>query len=461
MNKKLKVTRREKREHLEQFHLAVELAKVIRHFFPGLAGLLRQTKDPRNQSYITYPNTVLLMTRILTSIFYISSMRKTSQKLNSGAAIQNIWQLCGEDMAVDELPYWETVNRYLERLEPQELQDVIHGLVKRLLRSRAFEEARIRKRYWQVIIDGTQIYSSQEELDAKSLYRVHNRGTETEYTEYYYYVLEAKLVLHPNILVSIMTEFVENADGKEAGKQDCERKACYRLMDRLKKEFPHLPVCLNADSLYACESFFRKCRDNGWHYILRFKDGSIPAIAEEFGRIKEIEGNRREQKLSDGACWHDFVTGIDHNGYAVNVVEYGEKWGVERKRGTDKGKRKDVRAGSVFLTDLPVSHKNAPALVEAGRRRWKIENEGFNAQKRHGYHLEHLFSRNYQAVKNHYFLIQIGHMISQVMEAWKKLWERAGLDMAEKHAQILESFRSIRLSEYRTETEKRFQMRFQ
>ncbi len=390
MNKKVKVTRREKRRHLEQFHLAVELTKVIKHFFPGLASLLRQTKDPRNQGYITYPNTILLMTRILSSIFYISSMRKTSQKFNSDTVVQNIWELCGEDMPVDEIPYWETINKYLARLEPQELQDVIHGLARGLLRSRAFEEARIREKYWQVIIDGTQIYSSRKELDEKSLYRIHNKGTETEYTEYYYYILEAKLVLHPDIIVSIMTEFVENADGKEAEKQDCERKACCRLMDRLKKEFPHLPVCLGADSLYACENFFKKCRDNGWHYILRFKDGSMPAIADEFGRIRKIEGNRQEQKLDGGICWHDSVTGIDYNGYVINVVEYGEERNVEMKRGPDKGERKDVKAGFVFLTDLPVSRKNAPALAEAGRRRWKILYElwfyaNFSGQKPHTY----------------------------------------------------------------------------
>lgn len=461
MNKKVKVTRREKRNHLEQFHLAVELARVIKHFFPGLAGLLRNTKDPRNQSYITYPNTILLMTRILSSIFYISSMRKTSQKFNSDTVIQNIWELCGEDMTADEIPYWETVNKYLQKLEPQELQDTIHELARRLLRSRAFENMRIRSKYWQIIIDGTQIYSSRKELDEKSLYRVHNKGKETEYTEYYYYVLEAKLVLHPEIIVSIMTEFVENTDGKEAEKQDCERKACYRLMDRLKKEFPHLAVCLSADSLYACENFFLKCRDKGWHYIIRFKDGSIPSVADEFSRIKKIEGNRQKQELDDGICWHDYAEGIDCNGYRISAVEYMEERSVEMKRGPDKGKMKDIKAKFVFLTDLPVSKKNVSALAEAGRRRWKIENEGFNAQKKHGYYLEHLFSRNYQAVKNHYFLIQIGHMISQVMEAWKKLWEKAGLDTAEKHAQMLESFRSIRLCEYRTETGKKFQMRFQ
>ena len=64
----------------------------------------------------------------------------------------------------------------------------------------------------------------------------------TPYTEYYYYILEAKIVLHPDIIVSIMTEFVENTNGEEAEKQDCERNAYYRLMGRLKKEFPRLPI---------------------------------------------------------------------------------------------------------------------------------------------------------------------------------------------------------------------------
>ena len=105
MKTKLKVTRKEKRRHLEQFHLAVELIKVIKHFFPDLVPLLKQTKDPRNQSYITYPNVILLMTRILSSIFYISSMRSTSQKFNSETVIQNIWELCGEEAAMNEIPY--------------------------------------------------------------------------------------------------------------------------------------------------------------------------------------------------------------------------------------------------------------------------------------------------------------------------------------------------------------------
>ncbi len=245
--------------------------------------LLKKLPDPRNQSYITYPSAVLLMTRILSSIFYISSMRKTSEEFNSDLMIENIWERCAEEETVRELPYWETINRYLEKLEPESLREVIWKLVYRLLRSKAFQGARIGEKHWQIILDGTQLHSSRKPLDPKCMYRIHHKGRPEEYRENYYYVLEAKLVLHPKIVVSIMTEFVEN--------------------------------------------------------------------------------------------------------------------------------------------------------------------EGFNTQKNQGYYLEHLFSKNYQGIKNHYYLIQIGHMIAQIMERWGRLWEGMHLSMEQKHQKILESFQAVRLKE--------------
>ena len=80
---KEKITRAESRKHLAQFHLSCELLKVINRFFPGLLSLLKQIRDPRDQRYITYQCQVLLMTRILSTIFYISSMRKASEEFNS------------------------------------------------------------------------------------------------------------------------------------------------------------------------------------------------------------------------------------------------------------------------------------------------------------------------------------------------------------------------------------------
>ena len=308
------------------------------------------------------------------------------------------------------------------------------------MRSRAFEEARIRGKYWQVIIDGTQLESSRKQLDPRSLYRVHNRGTDREYTEYYYYVLEAKVVLRDNIYVSIMTEFVEN-EGTEMEKQDCERKACWRLMERLKKEYPMLPICISADSLYACERFFRECSEKNWRFLLRFKDGSIPTVRQDYEGLKKLEKKRQEE----GDKWYDYANGIEYEGHMLNFVEY-----MESSR----------KSPFSFLTDLAVTKKNVRNVVYYGRRRWGIENHGFNTQKRQGYYLEHMYSHNYQAMKNHYYLIQIGHMIAQVMEAWKKLWEKVKQSREQKHRRILESFKHDSLKELLSVGEERIQIRF-
>jgi len=404
---------------------------------------LRDIADPRHQGYVKYKSHVLLATRILSAIFYISSMRKTSEEFNSPIVIENIGCLCGEEL--EELPYWETINNYLKRVNPEELQNTVCALVKRLIRSRAFEEARIRGRYWHVLIDGSGIVSSREELDGNYIFKIHHRGKPEEYKEYAYYALEAKLVLGNNIVVSIMTEFVENTD-EEAKKQDCERKACQRLMKRLKETFPKLPICIGADSLYACKPFFDACKAYNWRYIVRFKEGGIPTVFQEYETLRKLSGNRRKGTDGNISYWYDFVSDMDYEGHKLNCLEYAED-----------GKPYPF----VFLTNLPLSHRNARETAFLGRRRWKIENEGFNAQKNHGFFLSHLFSRNYQAMKNHYYLIQIGHMIAQIMDAWKALWEDIRQSKEQKHRRILESWKTQRLSDCDLQAPSRFQIRLE
>lgn len=417
-------TRKERREELEKAEIGWELVRLIQHFFPDLIRELKGVTDWRHQSYIRYENHVILMTRILASVFYISSMRKASEEFNDENMIGNIGYICGREL--EELPYWETINVYLKKVPDEDLQQIICKLVKGLLRSRAFERARIRGRYWQVIVDGTQLASSRKQLDGGYLYRVHQRGTAEEYVEYYYYVLEAKLYLHPDIYVSIMTEFVENKN-TEAEKQDCERTAAKRLMGRLKAQFPMLPIVLCADSLYACESIFQLCRKYHWSFLIRYKKGSIPSVYQEYESLRKQEKNYQERQINGLCCWYDHVCGIDYNGFSLNLLEYGDS---EAKH-------------FCFLTDLPITLKNAIQLLTDGRRRWAIENQGFNTQKNHGFFLQHLFSHNGQAMKNHYLLIQIAHMLSQFLDARKKLWEKLPISREQKHRRLLESWKQV------------------
>ena len=73
-------------------------------------------------------------------------------------------------------------------------------------------------------------------------------------------------MLGEKIIISIGTEFIEN-ENENVRKQDCEINAAKRMLKRLKKEYPRLPICIQGDALYEAESLMKLCREYGWKYI--------------------------------------------------------------------------------------------------------------------------------------------------------------------------------------------------
>ncbi len=243
-------------------------------------------------------------------------------------------------------------------------------------------------------------------------------------------VLEAKIVFGESLVVSIASEFIEN-NGEDAGKQkhiseekrkqDCETKAFKRLAGKVKKAFPRLPVILLADSLYASEPVMDICRDNGWDFVIRYKTGSIPSITEEYVKIPEKETSGHAE----------FVNGIDYNGKTVNMLRFWEEKAV---------KGEAMRVEFQWLTSIRITKKNAGKMAEAGRKRWKIENEGFNRQKNWQGDITHACSHNANAMKNHYLMTQIADMVKQLYE-WFYL-KKNGIKKKQKNisSELLESF---------------------
>src|SRR5690606_19373613 len=141
------------------------------------------------------------------------------------------------------------------------------------------------------------------------------------------------------------------------------------------------------DSLYACEPVFKMCDNYRWKYIIRFKEGSIKSIADEFKAIKKLE------KGSDSLYW---VNDISYKARGINMMESTEELPLK------KGEKKAETKTFVFITNIKITNGNVKSLESAGRCRWMIENEGFNNQKNIRYDIEHVNSYNYNAMKNHY-----------------------------------------------------------
>ncbi len=65
---------------------------------------------------------------------------------------------------------------------------------------------------------------------------------------------------------------------------------------------------------------------------------------------------------------------------------------------------------------MSVTDKNIVETIYLGRKIWKIENEGFNIQKNGTFEIGHLYSKDSTAIKVHYLMIQIAHIIRQLLE---------------------------------------------
>lgn len=69
------------------------------------------------------------------------------------------------------------------------------------------------------------------------------------------------------------------------------------------------------------------------------------------------------------------------------------------------------------------------------------KNEGFNNQKKGLYRIEHLNSKNSNAMKNHYLLTQIADILMQLYVAWNPYIKELNQTLKNTSSGLLESFR--------------------
>jgi hypothetical protein len=98
-----------------------------------------------------------------------------------------------------------------------------------------------------------------------------------------------------------------------------------------------------------------------------------------------------------------------------------------------------------FLTDFPVDRDNVIEIANGGRKRWTIENEGFNEQKT-GYELEHFCDcHNFNTMLCLYVLLQIAHLFMQLLAKSDLIEPVANLTFLA--ALLLEALRNLPLPE--------------
>jgi hypothetical protein len=399
----------------------------------------------------------LLCVGVLLFVFRLGSRREVNYKLRgNGPSVAKLAAWFG----VQDVPHGDTVNYAFQRVVVDEVQGVVCQLVEVLIRKKVLYRHRLLGLYYRVVIDGTGVLTFHQRHCPHCLTRRLSNGETLYYGEtlcvslkrnprfLHHPVLEAKLVTPNGFVFSMMTEFIENAD-LQGDKQDCELKAFYRLTRRLKARFPRLPICLLLDGLYAGEPTFQLCQDYNWQYLIVLQDDDLPNVHRRFEavmpRLPENHKQVRLGKVGQTRQSYRWAWGLEYRDsrdrlHYLNLLECLDQTDAQREKPTKY----------LWLTNFTPTARNVDILAnQGGRLRWKIENEGFNVQKNGGFNLEHPYSQNENARKVFYLLLQIAHLIAQLMEKGSLLRQAfpQGWGSAKNLAfRLLEAWRNLRLS---------------
>ena len=382
-----------------------QLIIIVTNCFPNLLSDFAKLSDKKNENYIDYQMQEIALIRLLALCCGIQSMAEIMAKLDREEFIKNINLILGTDLK--KFPCDDTISNVINTIKIEELEAIQTRIIKRLIESKTLDKYRLFNKSFYIVIDGSGLYSTRLNLGDDSLHKIHNKETDNEYIEYHRYVLEAKLVCGDYVF-SFATEFVENANmNTEKEKQDCELTAAHRLLKKIRKTFPKLLITIGADALYVNKPFMDACIAHKMDYILRYKDTVMTTINEEFINIeKNINGNY--EYVNDLG----FGSGTKASEGKVNIIKY-----TEEKEEINKNEKTVetaiITTGSefMFVTSLTINNNNYKEIVLFGRRRWKIENQGFKEQKSRVLNMEHIYTFDNNGTKVNYYFIQFAHTL--------------------------------------------------
>jgi hypothetical protein len=412
-------------------NLVAVLSTTVSHYFPKFNQWLNQLTDIRNQDLITYQRRTIVWAALLALLTKRQSRMNISHQMREDHICRNLKELCGQEN-LEDVPHGDTVEYLLMRLKAEELAGVQVKMMAALLRGRVLERYRLLSKYHTVAIDGCHIHSFDYQHCEHCLSQ---EDKATGQKRWFHTKLLASLVTPTGLCLPMACEWIENEPSYD--KQDCELRAFYRLVKKLRLLYPKLPMCLLLDALYAGQPTFDCLQEARMEWMVVFKAGCMSMIYDWVMSIKkhcapenvivdlaeeEIADRQRrthEQRLNRGRPKHKKRVRVKETTYTwMNGIEFDKERSLFNimtcKEVVDGVKKCDY----VWLVSdgLNLSEDNVAALTHRGRCRWKIENEGINMQKNGGYRLEHLYSRDKVSMKIWCAILDIAHLINQLIE---------------------------------------------
>ena len=380
---------------------AQALVRVVRAVFPRLNDWLNGLPDPRVQEMCVYGAAHLWWQIIATFLCRKGSRNGLDEQRQSGEAAWNMGALCGQTpedprfQAEPTVTCSDNASRHASRVDPELVAQIPVLMFRDLLERRMFDGVRLLDRWYVLVVDGS--------VKEKCRQGFHEGGKSSAGGARYRYVLQLSVLGPQGTLFPLMHEEMD-LHNPQTQKEDCELKSFARLSQRLKTQFPKLPICLVADALFACQPVVVTCQLFDWKYILTLKEGRQPTTWDETLRLLPLHRtNRLRHRLGQGSQarlqdlrWVENVLLGEHQ---TNVILVGEI---------------TAQAATLYayITNVSsLSPERVSVVVNSGgRERHRIE-DTFNTQKNNGIGLEHVFCAQATASKNYYTMMQVAQVL--------------------------------------------------
>jgi len=281
------------------------------------------------------------------------------------------------------IPSDNQIRNLLDPIDPEHLFGVFDAAYQTVAQTDLLAAFEVLDGQLLIPLDGTQYFSSKCIHCENCSSKTHRDGSVT-----YAHKVIAPVVVSPSQkdVIPLQPEFITPQDG--AKKQDSEQAAGKRWLARNAAKFER-PLTFLGDDLYCKQPFCQDVLHRGHHFIFVCKPASHKVMYEE---VALLEKAGRVQQVSR-RHW----TGTTHETYTyryVNQVALRDGADALEVNGCELTIQKAdgrVRYKNAFATDHPIDDENVEELVQAGRARWKVENEHHNVLKNQGYHLAHNF----------------------------------------------------------------------
>jgi hypothetical protein len=368
----------------------------------SICEVFNQIDDHRQSGKVDFVLHDCLMSALAMMFFQDPSLLSFQRRMQDSMQCNNLKTIFG----VKAIPTDAVLRKTIDPIDTANINACFAILFERLQRGKQLLTYKLDSGHYLIALDGSQYFSS-EKINCPSCLTYKGSKSKLRYS---HQVLQAVMV-HPTMrqVIPLAPEMIIKSDGDS--KNDCERSAGKRLIGKIRAEHPKLKIMITGDGLYSNQPFIDVLKNHAMSFVLVAKPTDHKLL---FQWVEELEGlgGVEHMELCDqkGRRHHyRWVNQVPLNGTRdADQVSFFEYWlKVDQK----------VTYHNSWVTDQTVSKQNIVELVNAGRARWKIENETFNTLKNQGYHLEHNFGHGSQYLANNFFVLNLlAFFIHQILE---------------------------------------------